>query len=865
MEIADNDSAAVQVSPTSLSVTEGGASVSYQVVLTSQPTADVTVTLSGYGSQLSPSPTSLTFTSANWDQPQTVTVSAVDDNVAEGTHSATIAHSVSSSDPIYDGLSADSVTVEIADNDSTSAYFWRDSRTVDEGDNSLTVRIRLSNPSVQDVTVEYDVIGGTATETSDFGLPSTRQVTIPAGETEAHFELNVYEDNLDEPDETVILGITNVTGADLGTPSQITVTIQDNDAAPTVAFSHSTYYVNEQDPSAPITVTLDAPSALTVTVEFELQDLTATSGDDYDPPAITTLIFSPGQTTQTFTVDILDDALDEGVEERVRLRLTSAQNAVLDSQQSEAELVILDDEGPPGVRFQQDLLPVLEDSTTVNVLVLLTNFSGQEVRVDYSVGTGTATANSDYVAPSSGTLIFPAGTTSAAISVAILEDSLKEGNETVPFSLSNPQNALLASPYTTTLYILDDDSPPTVQFESASFVASESAGQATITVTLSAPAGQTVTVDYTTGDGSAVEGDDYTQQNGTLTFLPGQTTQTFTVGILDDTLDEPDETVTLSLTAPQNAELGSTDTAVLTIDDDDPPPRVSFQQATYEVGEDEGSVRVTVVLDAPSGKDIQVSYTTNNGTARSQADYQSVNGTLTFKPGEMQKTFEISLVDDTALEGDEHFTVSLSEPVNVSLGTTRRVTITVRDNERGIYLPFVAYAPPPPVQNGGFEAGWSAWLHGGELPRSLTSTQKHSGQWAALLGDPSLGSGLNGTIPAGSAWVEQTIQVPDKDNVTLRFWYRFVSYDVQVGSSGTLWDSMDVTVNGTLVYRVGNPNSQPGQRYDTGWVQTPALDLSAFRGQTVTVRIAVWNREYDGNGQDYFNTWAYIDDVTVSP
>uniref|UniRef100_UPI001CFF5082 hypothetical protein n=1 Tax=Microseira wollei TaxID=467598 RepID=UPI001CFF5082 len=95
-------------SGSSRNITEGGATDTYEIVLTSQPTADVTIAINN-GTQTGTSPTSLTFTSANWNTPQTVTVSAINDNVAEGNHSGTISHTATSSDANYNGITINSV------------------------------------------------------------------------------------------------------------------------------------------------------------------------------------------------------------------------------------------------------------------------------------------------------------------------------------------------------------------------------------------------------------------------------------------------------------------------------------------------------------------------------------------------------------------------------------------------------------------------------------------------------------------------------------------------------------------------------------------------------------------------------------
>ncbi len=115
--INDDDAAALSIDTLDgLSVTEDGGSDSYRLALTAQPTATVTVTVSP-DSQLIATPGSLTFTTANWDVPQTVTVEAVDDSVAEpDPHTGTIAHTTASSDPAYDGLGPVERTAEIEEN-----------------------------------------------------------------------------------------------------------------------------------------------------------------------------------------------------------------------------------------------------------------------------------------------------------------------------------------------------------------------------------------------------------------------------------------------------------------------------------------------------------------------------------------------------------------------------------------------------------------------------------------------------------------------------------------------------------------------------------------------------------------------------
>jgi hypothetical protein len=101
----------------STAVTEGGASDAFSVSLSQQPTADVTITLGTTGNQLNTDVTTLLFTSANWNVPQTVTVSAINDTVGEGNGNSPITFAVASASATFNGISVDALQVAVTDND----------------------------------------------------------------------------------------------------------------------------------------------------------------------------------------------------------------------------------------------------------------------------------------------------------------------------------------------------------------------------------------------------------------------------------------------------------------------------------------------------------------------------------------------------------------------------------------------------------------------------------------------------------------------------------------------------------------------------------------------------------------------------
>lgn len=221
---------------------------------------------------------------------------------------------------------------------------------------------------------------------------------------------------------------------------------------------------------------------------------------------------------------------------------------------------------------------------------------------------------------------------------------------------------------------------PEVYFSAANYDFSEDAGTATITVELSEASSVDVTVTYATGTGTATANADYTPSGGPVTIPAGQTSATFDVTILEDDIDEPNETVNLSLSNPVNATLGTPNTAVLNILDNDDPPTVQFDMADYTVDEDAGSATITVELSGPSGRSVAVDYATSNGTATAGSDYVATNGTLEFAAGETSKTFTVNIINDNFAEADETVILTLSEPDEVMLGTPNPATLTIVDD-----------------------------------------------------------------------------------------------------------------------------------------------------------------------------------------
>ncbi|MEB3189407.1 MAG: Calx-beta domain-containing protein, partial [Snowella sp.] len=187
-------------------------------------------------------------------------------------------------------------------------------------------------------------------------------------------------------------------------------------------------------------------------------------------------------------------------------------------------------------------------------------------------GTGTNPANAtDFVGGvlPSGTVTFAANSTSQVISVSVNGDTTFEPNETFTVNLYNPNNGAALSTATATGTITNDDLPSINLSPNGQTVVEglTSPQNLSYTVNLSGSSTQTITVQYSTVNGTALAGSDYTATTGTLTFNPGVTTQTISIPILNDSVNEANETFTLKLASPTNAILGGTATVTTTITD----------------------------------------------------------------------------------------------------------------------------------------------------------------------------------------------------------------------------------------------------------------------------------------------------------
>lgn len=230
---------------------------------------------------------------------------------------------------------------------------------------------------------------------------------------------------------------------------------------------------------------------------------------------------------------------------------------------------------------------------------------------------------------------------------------------------------------------LNIEQPGQIRFKFAVNDADENGGAATVTVTKVGPPGSTISVGYSTSNGTAISGADYTPATGTLSFGPTDTEKTFTVSALNDSVDENDETVILKLSSVSGSvPFGEPSVAVMRIVDDDPPPAVQINDATAIEEGDSGSTLFvfTVRLSAASAKVVNVGIATQAGTATPGQDFGGGSLTLTYLPGQTIKQVAVFGIGDLAVEGIEHFFVNLVNPVNTTIADGQGVGTIIDDD-----------------------------------------------------------------------------------------------------------------------------------------------------------------------------------------
>ena len=331
----------------------------------------------------------------------------------------------------------------------------------DESASPVNTEVTLNYMSSSDVTVDYNVTGGDATEGAgnDFVL-ADGTVTISAGSQTSDITITVNDDGTNESDETIEITLSNPSGASLGANTIHTYTINDNDAPRSIQFSTTTASAAENAGTGiTIQVELDVVDGTAVTTAtYTVTGGSATEGVGNDYVLANGIVTVPiNQATADITLDILEDVLDEDDEDfEVTLSSPSA-NANLGTN-TVFTFTITDNDAEPSVQFTAAASDGIEAVTSTSIQVDLSVVSGKDVTVNYSVNVGTTAVNGgiDFDLQTS-SLVIPAGSLSGTIDFSIFDDAIIEGDETVILDIDNAVNATVSGTLQHTYTIEDDD------------------------------------------------------------------------------------------------------------------------------------------------------------------------------------------------------------------------------------------------------------------------------------------------------------------------------------------------------------------------------------------------------------------------
>jgi chitinase len=667
--ITDDDAPpSVSIGDASNVAETGGANQTFTVSLSAASAKPITVhatTVPGTataGSDFTTTTGTITFAPGTTSQPFTVPV--LDDTVDENNESYTAEISLPTNATINDGSGAGTITDD--DTWPTLSVAANAVTTAESGSAGFTVT--LSAVSAQTVTVNWQTVDGTAGSADYTQQLSPAPLTFAPGVTSQPISVPVTADVIDEANETFSVTLSGPTNAFLATATA-TATILDNDATPTLSVSDPANVTEiPGGVSQTFTVALSAVSGLPVSVVASTNPGTASAGSDYTHQA-TLLSLPAGTLAQNFVVAVLDDDQDEP-NQSYDVVLSSATNAGIGDGTGTGTIV--DDDVYPNITVSP-AAPAVAESGTANFTVDLSAPSNLTVAVTWQTATGTAGA-ADFTTQAPAVLTFTPGQTSLPIAVPITTDALDEDNETFSINLSSPSHGVVTGGSTVT--ITDDDASPVLNIADAPIRNERNTGVLTqaFTATLSAPSGRTVTVVASTQANTATADVDYQSGAQTLTFVPGDTSETFTAIVLDDLIDEDNtEVYFVNLYSPVNATVGDGN-ALGTIGDNEAAPTVSLNDVAVTEG-NSGTVAATftATLSAVSGRQVRVALATANNSASAPSDYTARTGTggaginVYIAPGATTATFSVQVKGETAVELNETFFVNVVSLANATI------------------------------------------------------------------------------------------------------------------------------------------------------------------------------------------------------
>ena len=693
----DDDTAGFALSKNTATVTEGGDSDNFTVVLNSEPTQDVVLTLTANDStevSISSSST-LTFTSSNWNTAQTVIIAAADENLDDDNITSTVTVAVSSTnDAKYDNITNQTVTVTTVDDDTTPLVtLTADNSSMSETGGTIILTVSMSTAATADTTIAL-YPSGTATLDADFTISNTT-LTIPAGSTSDNITLTALTDQVDEDSEAIIIDISGVSGGNGAKESgnqQRVVNITDDDTA---AFtpSKTTAAVTEGGTTDSLTVVLGTQPTADVVFSLTASDSTEATVS----PATLTFSSTNWDTPQNVVITGKNDAVSDGSKSST---VTIAINTGSTNDEKYAALLnqsvsvtTSDDEAAPVITLATSASSLAENGGTATLTVTQSVATEESTTVTLSTASSGATLGSDFTI-SATTLTLAAGSTTGTATLTGVSDQIDDDNESIVVDVNTVTGGNGANESNTqqvTVTITDDDS--------ANFTITQSNGSTTVTESTSSTDTFTVVLG-SEPTGSVIlnivasDNTEATVAPSSLTFTSSNwsTTQTVTVKGVSDSVDDGDQNSTITLSVdigntldPAYDALDNKTVTVTTSDGDS--AGFTLSKTTAAVTEAGSTDSFTVVLTSKPTGDVVFSLSDNdsddsevNITSPSQLTFTSSNWNTA-------QTVTVQGLDDSMDDGDISTLITLAinqsntaDSIYDALNN-QTVTVTTSDND----------------------------------------------------------------------------------------------------------------------------------------------------------------------------------------
>jgi hypothetical protein len=561
---------------------------------------------------------------------------------------------------------ASSSQITITD-DADTPTFTPSGAVADEAIAVVEVPFTLSNQSERTITMFWTRTHETTTEgdlcwwnidLSEYLCigESPRQIDLAPMVTGGSIFVGIQDDGIFEGAETFnVLFTSGDIAVEAGVNPRVTVTILDSIVGP--SFTINNVSASEGN-VATFAITKSGSTSLTHNVNYATATGTAGTGDYTTKSG--TLSFPAGTTSLTVVVSTTEDGVYEG-SEVFYLNLSSSTNGAIIADSQGSATITNDDVAPS---FTINNVSASEGNTAT---FTITKSGSTSLTHNVNCVTATGTAGTSDYTTKSGTLSFPAGTTSKTVSVLTTEESIYEASEVFYLNLSSATSGATIADSQGSATITNDDAGPSFTINNVSV---SEGNVATFTITKSSSTAFTHNVNYATASGSAGSGD-YTAKSGTLSFPAGTTSKTVAVATTEESTYEGSEMFYMNLSAATSGATIADSQGSATITNDDVAPSFRINNASAWEG---NNLTFTVTKIGSTALTHNVSYVTANVTAVAGSDYVAKSGTLSLTSGQTSKTIIITGVEDSvcAENSSELFYLNLSSSTNgATIGDSR--------------------------------------------------------------------------------------------------------------------------------------------------------------------------------------------------